>query len=126
MSNSLPSASFSVPATVAPSTDSISILSAQPSPDSIPTSVSASGETSIQSTPTFARATYVDRGGTLKRNELGRNEVWQFFRIYNEKHYKQYVFCLLCEKDVFYGSSHTTSNLGKNTSPVIIRMNIKP
>lgn len=92
----------------------------QPSPDSISisTSVSMLAATSAESTSTitFAHATYVDKGGTLKRNEFGRNEVWQFFRIYNEKRFKQHVFCLLCEKDVYYGLSHATSNLEKHIS----------
>ena len=68
----------------------------QPSPDSISisTSVSMLAATSAESTSTitFAHATYVDKGGTLKRNEFGRNEVWQFFRIYKEKRFKQHVF----------------------------------
>jgi hypothetical protein len=116
MSDSSPSTSLPMPTIVVPSTESISILSAQPSPDSIPTSFSAVGETSISLTPTYARTTYKDRVGTLKRNEFGRKEVWQFFHIYNEKNYKQYVFCLLCEKDIYYGLSHATSNLEKHIS----------
>jgi hypothetical protein len=71
---------------------------------------------STESTSTIVtQATYVDRGGTLKRNEFSRNEVWQFFHVYKEKRFKQHVFCLLCEKDVYHGLSHAASNLKKKT-----------
>jgi hypothetical protein len=56
-----------------------------------------------------------EKGGTLKRNALARNEIWQFFRLYNEKKFsKSAVYCILCSKDIYYGTSHSTSNLEKH------------
>ena len=31
------------------------------------------------------------QGGTVKRNILGKNEVWEFFQIYNEKNFKTHT-----------------------------------
>ena len=54
------------------------------------------------------------QGGTVKRNILGKNEVWEFFQIYNEKNFKTHAFCILCKSDVNYGITHSTSNLEKH------------
>jgi hypothetical protein len=32
------------------------------------------------------------QGGTVKRNIQGKNEVWEFFQIYNEKNFKNSCF----------------------------------
>jgi hypothetical protein len=34
---------------------------------------------------------FVDQGGTLERNVHGRNEVWSFFCVYNEKQFKMHA-----------------------------------
>lgn len=57
---------------------------------------------------------FVDRGGSVKQNVLGRSEVWKFFRIYNEKPYKMHALCVLCNTDVFYGATHCTGNLSRH------------
>jgi hypothetical protein len=53
-------------------------------------------------------------GGTLKRNMYGKNEVWEFFQIYDEKKLTTHAFCILCHSDVNYGRTHSTSNLEKH------------
>ena len=77
---------------------------------------SASGSTSVSELNEIVSAVpATERGGTLKRNELARNEIWQFFRLYNEKQFsKAAAHCILCSKDVHYGTSHSTSNLEKH------------
>jgi hypothetical protein len=77
---------------------------------------SASGSTSVSEINEIVSAvSATERGGTLKRNELARNEIWQFFRLYNEKQFsKAAAHCILCSKDVHYGTSHSTSNLEKH------------
>jgi hypothetical protein len=58
---------------------------------------------------------FVEKGGTLKRNiNATKNEVWQFFQIYNEKKFHTHAFCGLCKSDVSYGNSHSTSNLERH------------
>jgi hypothetical protein len=58
---------------------------------------------------------FILKGGTLKRNTNGtKNEVWQFFKVYNENKFKTRVFCVLCKSDVSYGKTHSTSNLEKH------------
>ena len=58
---------------------------------------------------------FIEKGGTLKRNaNATKNEVWQFFQVYNEKKFKTHVFCMLCKSDVSYGKTHSTSNLEKH------------
>jgi hypothetical protein len=58
---------------------------------------------------------FIEKGGTLKRNaNATKNEVWQFFQVYNEKKFQTHVFCVLCKSDVSYGKTHSTSNLEKH------------
>jgi hypothetical protein len=58
---------------------------------------------------------FIEKGGTLKRNaNAAKNEVWQFFQVYNEKKFRTHVFCMLCKSDVSYGKTHSTSNLEKH------------
>ena len=53
-------------------------------------------------------------GGTLKRNMHGKDEVWEFFQIYNDKKFTVLAFCILCNSAVNYGRTHSTSNLEKH------------
>jgi hypothetical protein len=55
-----------------------------------------------------------EQGGTLKRNVNGKNKVWAFFQIYDEKKFTTHAFCMLCKSDVNYGRTHSTSNLEKH------------
>jgi hypothetical protein len=58
---------------------------------------------------------FILKGGTLKRNaNATKNEVWQFFQVYNEKKFKTHTFCCLCKSDVSYGKTHSTNNLEKH------------
>ena len=57
---------------------------------------------------------FVSQGGTLKRNEKVTNEVWEYFRVYHEKNFRTHAFCLLCNNDVNYGKTHSTSCLEKH------------
>jgi hypothetical protein len=77
---------------------------------------SASGSISASETNVIiSDVPATEKGGTLKRNALARNEIWQFFRLYNEKQFsKSLAYCILCSKDVNYGTSHSTSNLEKH------------
>jgi hypothetical protein len=72
--------------------------------------------TSASSLPasTLSSHSFSVQGGTLKRNVHGKSEVWEFFQVYDEKKFKTHAFCLLCESDVNYGSSQSTSNLEKH------------
>jgi len=59
-----------------------------------------------------ASESFILKGGTLKRNaNATKNEVWQFFQVYNEKKFKTHAYCVLCKSDVSYGKTHSTSNL---------------
>jgi hypothetical protein len=84
---------------------------ATPATDTISDAVPASSTASFQSDVLHS---FGDQGGTLKRNIHGRNEVWSFFRVYNEKQFKTHAFCILCKKDINYGSTRCTSNLEKH------------
>jgi hypothetical protein len=90
-------------------------------PATITNAMSGSGS-SNPSISTFASSTldtistFLDKGGSLRLNHLGTNEVWQYFRVYNEKRFKTHAYCGLCNKDVFYGLSHATGNLEKHMS----------
>jgi hypothetical protein len=57
---------------------------------------------------------FVSQGGTLKRNEKVTNEVWEYFGVYHEKNFRTHAFCLLCNNDVNYGKTHSTSCLEKH------------
>ncbi len=90
-------------------------------PGPIPIAMSGSSSPSISAfAPSVLSAdtviTFLDKGGSLRLNHLGTNEVWQYFCVYNEKQYKSHAYCGLCNKDVFYGLSHATSNLEKHMS----------
>ena len=76
------------------------------------TSTSASSVTA--STLLVLPQSFREQGGTLKRNVNGKNEVWAFFQIYDEKKFTTHAFCMLCKSDVNYGRTHSTSNLEKH------------
>ena len=44
----------------------------------------------------------------------GKDEVWEFFQIYDEKKFRTHAFCILCNSDVNYGRTHSISNLEKH------------
>lgn len=75
-------------------------------------STSASSVTA--STLSASPQSFREQGGTLKRNVNGKNEVWTFFQIYDEKKFTTHAFCMLCKSDVNYGRTHSTSNLEKH------------
>jgi hypothetical protein len=75
-------------------------------------STSASSVTT--STLSASPQSFREQGGTLKRNVNGKNEVWTFFQIYDEKKFTTHAFCMLCKSDVNYGRTHSTSNLEKH------------
>ena len=87
-------------------------------PPPLPNAVSGSSSPSIStlasSVPTDTVSNSLDKGGSLRLNHLGIREVWQRFHVYNERQFKSNAYCGLCNKDVFYGLSHSTSNLEKH------------
>ncbi len=40
--------------------------------------------------------------------------MWEYFRVYHEKNFRTHAFCLLCNNDVNYGKTHSTSCLEKH------------
>ncbi len=66
--------------------------------------------------PTDTVSAFLNKGGSLRKNHLSINEGWQYFHVYNKKRFKSHTCCVLCNKDVFYGLSHFTSNLEKHMS----------
>jgi hypothetical protein len=59
-------------------------------------------------------STFIQNSGTLKRNCRGKSEIWKYFQIYNEKKYSNLAFCILCNKDINYGKTHSTSTLDQH------------
>jgi hypothetical protein len=59
-------------------------------------------------------STYLQKGGTLKKNHRGKTETWKYFEIYDEKQYSNCAFCILCNTDIKYGKTHSTSTLDKH------------
>jgi hypothetical protein len=74
---------------------------------------SPSASSVTASTLSASPQSFREQGGTLKRNVNGKNEVWTFFQIYDEKKFTTHAFCMLCKSDVNYGRTHSTSNLEK-------------
>jgi hypothetical protein len=66
------------------------------------------------SEPLSSDNSFIKVGGTLKRNKKAVNEIWEYFRIYHEKQFQIHAFCILCNKDVNYGKTHSTSSLEKH------------
>ena len=84
-------------------------------PSTVEVEASASTADSSFAISRISSESFIEKGGTLKRNaNATKNEVWQFFQVYNEKKFKTHVFCMLCKSDVSYGKTHSTSNLEKN------------
>ena len=90
--------------------------SASPSPMSVTFTSASSSVTSSVTASVLSESpqSFRKQGGTVKRNIQGKNEVWEFFQIYNEKKFKSHAFCILCKSDVNYGKTHSTSNLEKH------------
>jgi hypothetical protein len=59
-------------------------------------------------------SSFIQNSGTLKRNYQGKSEIWKCFQIYNEKQYSNLAFCILCNSDINYGKTHSTSTLDQH------------
>jgi hypothetical protein len=78
------------------------------------TEIEAQTSASSFTANTLSSKSFSVQGGTLKRNMYGKNEVWEFFQVYNEKKFKTHACCLPCKSDFNYGKTHSTSNLDKH------------
>jgi hypothetical protein len=96
------------------STDNIGSVSLSPITPNIANESESTISILPETTNESSDNTFIGRGGTVKRNEKASNEVWEYFRIYNEKHFRTHAFCVLCNKDVNYGKTHSTSSLDKH------------
>jgi hypothetical protein len=70
--------------------------------DSLPElpSIENEAQTSASSfaASTLSSKSFSVQGGILKRNVYGKNEVWEYFQVYDEKKFKTHAFCILSEK----------------------------
>lgn len=101
-----------------PNSEVSQLTSLQPSSDIFSTTSTSAYASTFDSNFTPSRATnsngsLAGKDGTRKRNQHGSSEVWEYFD-FTENECEEHAFCLLCEKDVFYGGSHATSNLLKH------------
>jgi hypothetical protein len=58
----------------------------------------------------------ISNGGNLRKNPRAKKDIWQYCKIYKEKQYSMLAYCLLCQNDVNYSASHSTSMLERHLS----------
>jgi hypothetical protein len=58
---------------------------------------SVSGSISVSETNEMVSAVPAkEKGGTMRRNALAWNEIWQFYHLYNEKQFSKSNFTVSC------------------------------